>query len=167
VAALCARGYRLLSDEFGVIRLSDSMLLPLLKPVALKDASIAVIRKFDPASALGPVFPKTRKGDVAHLAPPAASTARRHEPADPALVLFPRFEAGAALELEPFPKSRAFAKISSNSFNYGLLGRSAFAALGRLVERCNVYRLTYGDLGAAIAMIDELLEDLSRGSAAR
>jgi HprK-related kinase A len=162
VAALCARGHRLLSDEFGVIRLADSMLLPLLKPVALKDASIDVIRKFDPASAFGPVFPKTRKGDVAHLAPPAASTARRHDPADPALVLFPLFEAGAGLELERIPKARAFAKISANSFNYGLLGRNAFVALGRLVERCDVYRLSYGDLDAAVAAIDELLDGHAR-----
>ena len=162
VAGLCARGYRLLSDEFGVIRLADSLLLPLLKPVALKDASIDVIRRFDPESVLGPVFPKTRKGDVAHLAPPAASVARRHEPANPALVLFPRFEAGAELALEPLPKARAFAKISANSFNYGLLGRGAFVALGRLVERCGVFRLSYGDLDAAIAAIDELLDDHAR-----
>jgi HprK-related kinase A len=159
VAALCARGYRLLSDEFGVVRLGDAMLLPLLKPIALKDASIDVIRRFDPGARLGPVFPKTRKGDVAHLAPPAAGTARRREPAAPALVLFPLFGAGEALALEPMPKSRAFAKISANSFNYGLLGRNAFLALGRIVERCDVYRLTYGDLGEAIAAIDELIDD--------
>jgi HprK-related kinase A len=158
VAALCARGYRLLSDEFGVVRMSDGMLLPLLKPVALKDASIDVIRRFDPAAALGPVFPKTRKGDLAHLAPPAASTARRHEPAAPALVLFPKFAAGEALALEPMTKSRAFAKISANSFNYGLLGRAAFLALGRVVERCDVYRLSYGELDEAIAAIDGLID---------
>jgi hypothetical protein len=162
VAALCARGYRLLSDEFGVVRMSDGMLLPLLKPIALKDASIDVIRRFDPAAALGPVFPRTRKGDVAHLAPPPASVARRHEPAAPALVLFPQFGAGQAVALEPVPKSRAFAKISANSFNYGLLGREAFLALGRVVERCEVYRLTYGDLDEAIATIDDLLADRSR-----
>jgi hypothetical protein len=33
-------------------RLTDAMLLPPLKPVALKDASIDVIRRFDPAAAL-------------------------------------------------------------------------------------------------------------------
>lgn len=159
VAALCARGYRLLSDEFGVVRLSDGMLLPLLKPIALKDRSIDVIRRFDPAAALGPVFPKTRKGDVAHVAPSAASTARRHEPAAPALVLFPQFGTGDALALDPMPKSRAFAKISANSFNYGLLGRGAFLALGRIVERCDVYRLSYGDLDEAIAAIDDLMDE--------
>lgn len=162
VAALCARGYRLLSDEFGVVRLADAMLLPLPKPVALKDASIGVIRRFDPAAALGPVFPKTRKGDVAHLAPPASSAARRNEPAAPRLVLFPQFAAGARLALEPIPKSRAFAKVSANSFNYGLLGRAAFDALGRIVAACDVYRLTYGALDEAIGAIDGLMGGLSR-----
>jgi HprK-related kinase A len=163
VAALCARGYRLLSDEFGAVRMADAMLLPLLKPIALKDASIAVIRRFDPAAALGPVFARTRKGDVAHVAPPAGSAARRREPAAPALVIFPQFAAGAALALEPLPKSRAFAKISANSFNYGLLGRPAFLALGAIVERCDVYRLTYGDLDEAIAAIEDLVDDRAGG----
>jgi HprK-related kinase A len=162
VAALCARGYRLLSDEFGVVRLDDAMLLPLLKPIALKDASIDVIRRFDPQAALGPVFPKTRKGDVAHLAPPAASTARRREPAEPRLVLFPQFRAGEALALEPMPKSRAFAKVSANSFNYGLLGRRAFDALGQIIAACDAYRLTYGDLGEAIGAIDRLIAQWER-----
>jgi HprK-related kinase A len=161
VAALSARGYRLLSDEFGVMGLDNSKLLPLLKPVALKGASIGVIREFAPASVLGPVFPKTRKGDVAHVAPPTGSTTRRHEAAEAALVLFPQFETGARLELEPFPRARAFAKISANSFNYGLLGRSAFVALGRLVQSCDIYRITYGDLGEAIATIDELLDGIA------
>jgi hypothetical protein len=60
------------------------------------------------------------------------------------------------------PKSRAFAKVSANSFNYGLLGRRAFDALGRIVAGCDVYRLTYGDLGEAIGAIDELAAERSR-----
>ena len=157
VAALIARGYRLLSDEFGVVRQSDGMLLPLLKPVALKDASIDVIRRFAPASALGPVFPKTRKGDVAHLAPPAASTARRHEPAAPALILFPQFDPQVECLVEPERRSLAFTRLSINSFNYEMLGPAAFDAVARLIESCRAYRLVYSDMDRAIAAIRDLL----------
>ena len=42
-AALTLRGFRLLSDEFGVVRLGDARLLRMLRPLALKNESIDVI----------------------------------------------------------------------------------------------------------------------------
>jgi hypothetical protein len=35
------------------------------------------------------------------------------------------------------------------------------------VERCDVYRLSYGDLDEAIATIDELIDGLAGGTASR
>ncbi len=156
-AALTCRGYRLLSDEFGVLRLRDHRLLPLVRPVALKNESIAVIARFAPQAVLGPIFRNTRKGDVAHLAPDAASVDTRLQPALPALILFPQFRRGAALGIEPVSETLAFVKLSGNSFNYELLGERAFDAAVRLVRACRCYRITYGDLDAAVTAIDDLL----------
>jgi HprK-related kinase A len=159
-AALLTRGFRLLSDEFGVVDFADGRLIPLVRPIALKNESIDVIRELDPHAKLGPVFPKTRKGDVAHLAPDARSVAARHEPARPRLILFPAFEGGAGLELERVAKARAFVKVSGNSFNYEILGAPAFAAVARLVTQCESYRLRYGDLQRALDAVEELLRNL-------
>jgi hypothetical protein len=54
--------------------------------VALKNESIGVIRAFAPQALLGPDFPKTRKGTVAHLAASAMAVARSvpTSPAPPA-----------------------------------------------------------------------------------
>jgi len=158
-AALANRGFRLLSDEFGVVRLSDAALLPLLRPTALKNESIEVMRRFAPDAVLGPAFPKTRKGTVAHLAPSAESVAKRNVPARPALILFPNFTRGAGIELEPIPKARAFLKLSTNSFNYELLGAEAFDAVTKLVSECECHRLRFGDLEQAVAQIASLLGD--------
>ncbi|MBK7814570.1 MAG: HprK-related kinase A [Rhodocyclaceae bacterium] len=157
-AALMLRGWRLLSDEFGVLDPASGLLLPMLKPVALKNRSIDVIREFSAEAVLGPVFPETRKGDVAHLAPDAASADAVGRPARPALVLFPRYQAGAALELLPQPREQAFARLSFNSFNYALLGPVAFHAVADLAERCPAYELRYGSLDEAVARIRTLLE---------
>ncbi len=75
-AALTLRGFRLLSDEFGVVRLSDARLLRMLRPLALKNESIDVIQRFEPTAVIGPRFPKTHKGTVAHLAPLAIARRR-------------------------------------------------------------------------------------------
>jgi HprK-related kinase A len=157
-AALANRGYRLLSDEFGVVRLADAMLLPMPRAVALKNESIGIIRAFAPEAVLGPEFPKTRKGTVAHLAPNAASVAARQVPAAPGLVVFPAYTPGIGAEVERFPKARAFAKLSVNSFNYELLGPTGFDAVGALISRSACYQLRFGNLDAAIAEVGRLLD---------
>ena len=156
-AALAANGFRLLSDEFGVVRMGDGQLLPLLRPVALKNDSIEVIAKFAPQATLGPRFPKTRKGTVAHMAPDAHAVDNRHVPARPALIVFPRYDPSVECLIEPERRSLAFSRLSVNSFNYEMLGPAAFDAVARLIESCRVYRLAYRDLDRAIAAIRELL----------
>ena len=111
-AALTLRGFRLLSDEFGVVRMDDARLLRMLRPLALKNESIDVIQRFEPTAVIGPRFPKTRKGTVAHLAPLPSHVDARHEVAAPALVVFPRFDPSAGVELEPVQKTRAFARLA-------------------------------------------------------
>ena len=152
-AALSHRGFRLLSDEFGVVRLSDSCLLPLLRPVALKNESIDVIARFAPDAILGPRFPKTRKGTVAHLALDASTVDERHTAAQPAVVVFPRYDPSVGFALDSVPKARAFARLAVNSFNYEILGPDAFDALGRLVAASDCYELRYSDLDRAIDAI--------------
>lgn len=156
-AALVCRGFRLLSDEFGVVRFSDGHLLPLLRPVALKNQSIDVIAQFAPQATIGPRFAKTRKGTVAHMAPNAHAIGNRHLAAKPALIVFPRYDTREVCLLEPVKRSRAFSRLSVNSFNYQMLGPSAFDAVTRLIESCRVYRLVYSDLDRAIAAIRNLL----------
>lgn len=156
-AAMMLRGFRLLSDEFGVLDPETGNFLPMLKPVALKNRSIEIIRERSAAASIGPTFVGTRKGDVAHLAPDAASVAAAHRSAKPALVIFPAYRQGAALTLVPQPKEQAFARLAFNSFNYALLGSVAFNAVADVAERCPAYQLTYSKLDEAIACLRELL----------
>jgi HprK-related kinase A len=165
-AALATRGYRLLSDEFGAVRLADGLIMPALRPISLKNESIDIIRRFAPDATIGPVFPRTRKGSVAHFAPDAVSAAKRHEPATPALIVFPRFRAGAGTTLEPMPRSQAFTKLAANSFNYEVLGPEGFEAMGRLIERCACFRLSYSRLEEAIEVIGAQLSRTTAGQAA-
>jgi len=156
-AALSVSGFRLLSDEFGVVRLDDGLCMPMLRPIALKNESIRVIAALRPDATFGPVFRGTRKGDVAHLAPDERSVEQRNVAAAIRLIVFPQFQAGAATELEPVTRAHAFSKLAVNSFNYELLGPAAFAAVGRLIAACDCYRLSYGNLAEAMSRIDALL----------
>lgn len=161
-AAMMLRGYRLLSDEFGVLCPESGRLRAMLKPVALKNHSIEVIRNYSPNAVLGPVFEGTRKGDVAHLAPNDASIDAVNQSARPTLVIFPKFRAGAPLEIVRMSDEHTFGHLAFNSFNYPLLGPLSFRAVARVVDHAHAYRLTYGDLDQAVGAIDGLLDDARR-----
>lgn len=155
-AALMLRGWRLLTDEFGLIRPDDPALRlwSLPRPIPLKNASIEVIRRFSPEAVLGPTFPKTRKGDVAHLMPTVQSQTAWDTPALPGWFLFPQYQAGTGTRLTPLERSWTFLKISGNSFNYKLQGARGFRAVAELVNRCPAFSLNYSELDEAIDRIE-------------
>ena len=47
-AALVSRGWRLLSDELAIWRPGDDMILPIARPISLKNRSIELIKAFAP-----------------------------------------------------------------------------------------------------------------------
>jgi len=155
-AALATRGWRLFSDEFGIVRHADVQLLPMPRAVGLKNQSIRVIRAFAPDAFMGPVFTGTRKGDVAHLAPPPESLHRQHEPAPPAWVIFPRYLEGATARLVPQTQSVAFTRLANNAFNYQVTGAEGFRTLTALTRRCAAYQLVYGRVADAVECLDRL-----------
>jgi HprK-related kinase A len=155
-AGLVARGWRLLSDEFGILRHDDGMLLPMPRPVPLKNASIDVMQKFAPHLSFGPRYEKTRKGTVVHLFPPEDSLRRQAEPARPRWVIFPRFQQGAPLCLTPQPETLAIARLVNNAFNYPVTGEDGFRSLCRLVRDVDAFDLVNGDLNEAVECIDGL-----------
>lgn len=162
-AALMLNGWRLISDEFGLIRPTEPELAfhPLPRPIPLKNASIEVIRRFAPRAVLGPTYPRTRKGDVAHVMATRDSQQRDREPARPGWFLFPRFQQGKALHLEPLGRGTAFLKISSNSFNYRLQGADGFRTVAKLVKRCPAYFLHYSSLEQALPRIEAMHREIT------
>jgi len=158
-AALMASGWRLLSDEFGIIRMDDGMLLPLPRPIPLKNASIPVIKHFAPGWEMGPVFPKTRKGDVCHMKPSADSVRHSSQPATPSWVIFPRYRAGAEARLESLPASQCFARLSGNSFNYQLKAQAGFDQVARMISECEFHTFEFDDLTTAVAALDRLTDN--------
>ena len=152
-AALSLSGWRLLSDEFGAFDPVRRAFRPVLKPVALKNESIGVIRRFAPDAELGPEFPKTRKGTVAHLAAAPAAVARVQDPTRPGAIVLPRWQAGSATRWEPLQERVVFSALAFNAFNYAVAGAAGFTAVVQLVRQCPAWELVYSDLGDALGTI--------------
>lgn len=156
-AALVCRGWRLLSDELTLVRHDDGMLVPLPRPVSLKNRSIDVIRAFAPDAVFGSIVHGTMKGTVGLLRAPADSIRRAGEAAAPHAIVFPQWEADAPAVLEPIARARMFMRVADNAFNYTLLGAQGFATLAGLAERSAGYAFRYSKLDDAMAVFDRLV----------
>ena len=162
-AGLALRGWRLLSDELALIDLRTGRIVPLPRPISLKNASIDVIRAFAPAAVFGPVVHDTTKGDVAHLQPPPQAVRTAFEDAAPTWIALPRYVADTPPRLAPLSKGRALMHLVENAFNYNIHGRHAFATLSDLVDRVQCHEFTYGRLDDAIACFDALAQRPAHG----
>jgi HprK-related kinase A len=157
-AGLSCRGWRTFSDEFGLIRPGTAEMIPVPRPMALKEESIDIIRSFAPDAYIGPSTPNTRKGTVAHLRPSVDSVARQAETAPAGLIIFPRWVAGAPLMIEPLSKTESFMLLATNAFNYDLLGEGAFTTVRDLVSSADCFRLVYSDLEEATMCLNKLAD---------
>ena len=155
-AGLAFRGWRLLSDEFALIRPADGQVDPWPRPISLKNASIEVIRRWAPDARLSTPVPNTNKGTVAHVCPPAGSVERAGEPAMPAWIVFPTFAREQAPRLTRLPRARAFFKLADCSFNYEALGLRGFTTLSRMIDGCDAYEFTYSSLEDALRLLGAL-----------
>ena len=153
-AALVSRGWRLLSDEFGLVDMETSRCLSLARPVCLKNEAIELIRLWDPAVTTTVPADVRRKGLLCHMPPPSESVRRVGEPATPAAMVFLNFQPGMAARLDVIPKSEAMKRAIECSFNYRQLGRAGFDRLVELVDTCGCYELTYGDLADAKQVLE-------------
>jgi HprK-related kinase A len=155
-AGLVHRGWRLLSDELTLIDIASCRVVPMPRPVSLKNASIGVIRAFAPAAAIGPPVHDTTKGSVAHMRAPTDSVRRASESAAPGWIVLPSYRADAGSRLTSLSRARGLMKMAENAFNYSVHGRRGFELLARFVDSCGCYEFEYGDLDEAVAVFDDL-----------
>jgi HprK-related kinase A len=159
-AALTARGWRLLSDELALIDIETRRLVPLPRPISLKNESIAAIGQFWPGAPMSPVVHDTLKGSVVHVQPPPASVRLAQRTAAPGWIVLPQFRAGQRMELAPLSKAAAFMRLVDSAFNYSMLGRRGFDMLADVVERSGCHEFTYGgQLDRAVRTFDALADE--------
>ena len=161
-STLCAAltfvaGWRLLSDELAILSPETGMLQPNPRPISLKNESLAIVGQF-PEASLGPRYHDTRKGTVAHAAPPAASIAAAEHPSRCRWVVFPRFTAGGSPLREEISRAEAFARIAEQSFNRDRMGETGFHATCAMLDGARCFEIAYGSTADALGLVGELCD---------
>ena len=146
--------WRLMGDEFTLLDPDSGDALAFPRPVSLKNAAIAEMAARVPQDRFGPLLKGTPKGDIRHLIPRADALAAMHQPATPALILFPRF--GAELSVARIAPSELFVRLTEASTNYAMLGEPGFVALTRLVQSVPALAVSYPDSASGLALVEQL-----------
>ncbi len=155
-AALSTRGWRLFSDELTLIDPTTGEVVPLPRPVNLKNNSIDVMRRYAPDASFGPRFNDTHKGDVCYMRPTEQAIDDALVRAKPAWVILPKYKPDADLTLTPMGRPQALAALAENAFNYEQLGADSFDTLAQVVDGCACYSLEYSRLDEAIQAFADL-----------
>lgn len=159
-ALLGEDGWRLMGDEFTLIDPAGGDAFAFPRAVSLKNEAIAAVAgRVDPAR-MGPLLAGTPKGDIRHLIPRPEAIAAMHEPAHPALLLFPRF--GGKVAVEPMGEGEAFVRLTEASTNYVALGEAGFSALTRLVRKTPAFAISYPDSATGLALVEQLWSETAR-----
>lgn len=156
-AALVGRGWRLLSDEFALVDPATGELLPVPRPVALKDGSIDLIRAWAPDLAFGPPVLNNEGQTVAYVRPPAPSVRASDQRCTPGIIVIPRYEAGAGTTATPMTRARAVLHLADSSFNYNFHGRSGFERLCDIADAAPAVTLRYSRLDEGVAAVESLM----------
>jgi HprK-related kinase A len=157
-AGLLFSGWRLLSDELTLICPHRGDIVPIPRPVSLKNQSIDVMQRLVPSIQFGSRVAETSKGVVAHFKPPPEAVQRAGERAVPAWIVLPKYVPGAPATLRPLEKSRAFMHLVENAFNYDVFGAEGFQLLASVIDRSRCFNFEYGHLPEATALFARLAD---------
>ena len=156
-AFLGLNGWSVYSDEMAVIDIDSQQVLPLFRPVCLKNNSITLLKEWHPNAIVTPICRDTQKGDVAHVKVLNWIQYQQLTPAPICSIIFPKYQAGKDLAIYQLDQLDAFNQVSRNAFNYSVLGQTAFEIATSLVSSAGLYQVEYSELTELAVFFDELV----------
>jgi hypothetical protein len=155
VAGLLAAGWMYFSDDLAAVDPATLALLPIQKALCIKDAALPLLA--DRLPALRDARPYRRFGtpEVRYALPPADQLPESSLPVR--FLVFPRYSAGAALELAPISRSNALERLLETCSNPRESLPTTLGPLLEMLRRVTPYSLVHGNLDAAIDALSSLL----------
>lgn len=150
VAALVASGLSYLTDEVSLL---DPRVAGFARALHVRRPSLPLLPRA--RAAIGHGALETAEGQLVPV--PLAASAGWVAEADLALLVFPRYERGAALAFERLHAAEACRRLLELSVNTRNLPGRGLATAAALCRRCPAYALRYDDLAGACARIADCL----------
>jgi len=155
-AAMVAAGWRLLSDELTLLVPGTREIVPLARPISLKNDSIDLIAALAPSAVIGPRATTQNKGVIAHVRPPRNSVDSMDVIGQLDRVAFIRYQPGAGVRWEEMSRGAALVGFARQAVNYAVRGRQGFEHVAYLVDNVACGTFTYSSLSDAVSMLARL-----------
>ncbi len=157
-ARLTAGGFEFLTDELVAVTPDCSTMSGLARPLNLKAGAAFIWRCHVPESEHGSL-PRLDDGTVL-LDPDLLRAGCVRLAADPRFLLFPRYTPDAPLAAQRLSPAEALFWAAQRLVNAPNLRDHGFAAAARLARQTAAYRLTYSDVNAAAAWVEQLTSSI-------
>lgn len=148
-------GWAVYSDELAVIDTKKLTVEALYRPICLKNRSIDLVKEWKSDITITPPCLDTAKGTVAHAKLNSWDEFAQLQPVPISGVVFPKYDAKVDECLYEVDKLQIFEAICRNTFNFHVLGHTAFDTVLRLTESIKGLEVHYNDL----QFMSSLLED--------
>jgi HprK-related kinase A len=159
-AAMLARGWQYLSDEFALIEPATCVLHPFPKALCIKAGSFDLMRRLNLPLWRNRHYVKAIKGTVGYIRPHDIRPDVVSVPVPVRHVIFPQYIEGARPVLRPVPRAQAAFLLAGCAFNRGRFDQQAIPVIKSLVRDAECYRLEIGRPDETC----DLLETMTCGS---
>jgi HprK-related kinase A len=152
-AALVARGWGYLCDEFAVIDCESLHAHPLPRAMCIKSGSFPIVRRLGLPLWQRRHYVKSFKGRVAYIRPSDLPNGAIGSPAPVRAVIFPEYHAAKQPSLVPMSRAEATMQLAELAFNAHRLGGQSVEMISQLVRGARCYRLRSGDIQATCDLL--------------
>ena len=156
-AGMMQWGYRLHSDEFGMVNANDGALRSFPRPVSLKNESIPIVSELAGVDWMSKTLRETPKGNIAYRRVRPDDIARYDETSHCKVIILPIFETGRRDKyIKELTPAEAAMRLIPSSTNYHHLGEDGYKALMTLVQGAKTYEIKYGSLQQSLDIMESL-----------
>lgn len=152
VAGLVRAGMSYLSDEVAFV--DRERVHPFPRPLVMDPASVEAVAGL--AEDLPPVYAAFRDRWF-HVSPDDLRAGAVGGPASLAVIVSPRYVAGAGTTLRPLSRAEGLMALAEHAFDLRGSPENTMSDLRALCERIPGYELQIGDLGEAVEIVTALL----------
>jgi hypothetical protein len=153
-AGLLRAGFGYLTDEGVAIDRQSLRIHPYPKPLSIDRGAWPLFRELEPKADLAT---DAYKADQWQVPPTDVRENALGRPCRIAVIVFPTYDAEADTSVEPLGRAEALVELAKNTFKFDVQGAPALDLLAEIVRAASCYRLTVGNLDAAVVAITELL----------
>lgn len=157
-AALLARGWRYLCDEFALIDPDDLSLRPFPKAVCLKAGAFALAREMGLPLATGKRYVKGIKGEVGYINPFALGEQAIATRCPLRFVVFPRYVQHGEARIWPISAGKAAFNLARCALNRSEFEANAVDLFSRIASTTTAFAMQSGDLAATCDLLERMIE---------